>query len=203
MRILLIAALRRLATRWRVWRHPCIKHCGADVHIGAGCRFWASRGISIGAGSYIGKEVSIETNAEIGRYALIANRVAFVGRRDHEFSRPGVPMRFGRWIGGADADPALAHSRVLIEEDVWLGYASIVLSGVRVGRGAIVAAGSVVATDVPAYSIVGGVPARVIGHRFADPDQIAAHESAMASGRFKFSERGYEHWTVRPGEVKR
>jgi len=199
---MLKAALRRLATRWRVFCHPSIKHCEADVHIGERCRFWASHGISIGAQSYIGKEVSIETNAEIGRYALIANRVAFVGRHDHEFSRIGVPIRFGRWIGGADADPQLARSAVVLEDDVWLGYGSIILSGVRIGRGAIVAAGAVVTADVPTYAIVGGVPAKVIGHRFADAAQIAAHEAAMASGHFSFSERGYEHWIVRPGEVR-
>ena len=202
MNSVLKAGLRRLATRWRVWSHPSIKHCGADVHIGAGCRFWAPRGISIGAQSYIGKEVSIETNAEIGRYALIANRVAFVGRNDHEYSRPGVPTRFGRWIGAADADPKLASNAVVLEEDVWVGYACTVLSGVRIGRGAIVAAGAVVVGDVPAYSIVGGVPAKVIGQRFEGAEQILAHERAMAAGTFAFSERGYEHWTVQPGESK-
>jgi len=200
MSSILKAGLRRLATRWRVWSHASIKHCGADVHIGTGCRFWAGRGISIGAQSYIGKEVSIETNAEIGRYALIANRVAFVGKNDHEYSRLGVPTRFGRWVGGADADPELASSAVVLEDDVWLGYACIVLSGVRIGRGAIVAAGAVVVNDVPPYSIVGGVPARVIGQRYTDPMQIQAHERALATGKFSFSERGYEHWIVQPGD---
>lgn len=194
------AGLRRLATRWRVWRHPSIKQCGADVHIGVGCSFWASQGISIGAQSYIGKHVSIETNAQIGRYALIANRVAFVGRHDHEYSRLGVPTRFGRWVGAVDADPAIAQSGVVVEDDVWLGYAAIILSGVRIGRGAIVAAGSLVTADVPAYAIVGGVPAKVMGARFTDPAQIAAHERAIATGQFSFSERGYEFWTVRPGD---
>jgi acetyltransferase-like isoleucine patch superfamily enzyme len=193
------AALRRLATRWRVWRNSSIKHCGNDVHIGTGCRFWASQGISIGDQSYVGKEVTIETNAQIGRYVLIANRVALVGRNDHEYSDVGIPVRFGRWVGSVDADPTVKNSAVVIEDDVWLGYGAIVLSGVTVGRGAIVAAGSVVANDVPSYSIVGGVPAKVIGVRFEDPIQIENHERAIDSGEFKFSERGCDHWIVKPG----
>ncbi|MCV2370157.1 CatB-related O-acetyltransferase [Roseateles oligotrophus] len=195
----LLALFRNLATLYRVKSNSSIKFCGAQVHIGTGCRFWARNGISIGEKSYIGKEVSIETNAEIGRYALIANRVAFVGRNDHEFSRLGVPTRFGRWVGAADADPAIAQSGVVLEDDVWIGFAAIVLSGVRIGRGSVVAAGSLVTADVPAYSIVGGVPAKVIGARFADPMQIAAHERALATGEFEFSERGYAFWTVKPG----
>ena len=202
MSSVLKAGLRRLATQWRVWSNTSIKHCGPDVHIGAGCRFWASQGISIGAQSYIGKDVSIETNAQIGRYALIANRVAFVGRNDHEHSRIGVPMRFGRWVGGADADPEVASSLVVVEDDVWLGYGCIVLSGVRIGRGAIVAAGALVVADVPPYGIVGGTPAKVIKQRFDDPAQIRLHERAMETGKFSYSERGYQYWTVQPGDLK-
>lgn len=196
LRHFLLATGRRAATRWR---SRSVTYCGRDVHIGARCRFWAPQTIRIGDYSYLGKDVSIQANVEIGRYALIADRVAFVGRHDHEFRSLGVPMRFGRWIGGRDADPIRRAEAVVIEDDVWLGFGCIVLTGVRIGRGAIAAAGSVVTRDVEPYSIVGGVPAATIGMRFDDPRQIAAHEAAMASGRFRFSERGYEHWIVEPG----
>jgi len=53
-----------------------------------------------------------------------------------------------------------------------------VLSGVKVGRGAVLAAGSVVTSDVPRYAIVAGVPARVVGQRFND-DEIRRHEEAL------------------------
>ncbi len=193
---LLLAALRRAATRWR---SRSIDFCGRDVHVGARCRFWAPQVIRIGDCSYIGKEVSIQTNADVGRYVLIADRVAFVGRHDHEFTSVGVPVRFGRWIGGHDADPQYCAEAVVIEDDVWLGFWLHRLIGVRVGRGAVVAAGSVVVKDVAPYSIVGGVPAETIGQRFDDAMQIAAHEAAVASGKFRFSERGYDHWIVEPG----
>lgn len=59
----------------------------------------------------------------------------------------------------------LREADVVIEDDVWLGANVIVTSGVRIGRGAIVAAGAVVTKDVPPYAIVGGVPAKVLRMR--------------------------------------
>ena len=60
--------------------------------------------------------------------------------------------------GGAEAE-------IVLEEDVWLGVNVVVLKGVRIGRGAIVAAGAIVTKDVPSYEIWGGVPARRLGER--------------------------------------
>ena len=54
---------------------------------------------------------------------------------------------------------------VIIEDDVWIGGGSIILAGVTIGKGAIIAAGAVVNKDVPPYSIVGGIPAKVIKQR--------------------------------------
>jgi acetyltransferase-like isoleucine patch superfamily enzyme len=54
---------------------------------------------------------------------------------------------------------------VTIEDDVWIGVNATILPGVRVGRGAVVAAGSVVTQDVPEFAIVGGVPAKVLKYR--------------------------------------
>lgn len=60
----------------------------------------------------------------------------------------------------------------VVGNDVWIGYDALVMPGVRIGDGAVVAAGSVVTRDAPAYSIVGGNPARVIRFRF--PDEVVA-----------------------------
>jgi serine acetyltransferase len=60
---------------------------------------------------------------------------------------------------------------IIIENDVWIGAKATIMSGVRIGNGAIVAAGSVVSKDVPPYAIVAGNPAKIVKYRF-DEEQI-------------------------------
>lgn len=67
---------------------------------------------------------------------------------------------------------------VVLEDDVWLGANVLLLNGVRIGRGAIVAAGTVCRTKIPPYAIVAGNPAKVVGFRFT-PEQILEHESKL------------------------
>lgn len=199
-RSLIFASLRRIQTQLLLLgKGKYMKH-GSDLHIGSGSRLWAPDSLAIGKGVYIGKDVLVECNAEIGNYVLIANRVALVGRHDHDFRAVGVPVRFSPWIGSKKTVSPHATEKVVIEDDVWLGFAAIVLSGVTVGRGAIVAAGSVVTKNVEPYSIVAGNPARPVGRRFPDEQTIAQHERAIRTGRFVFSERGYDHWVVEPGK---
>lgn len=196
----LAAAWRRLATRYRLARcraPVCI--FGTDLHVGSRPRLWAPERIEIGDHSYLGHEVCIETNCRIGRFVIIANRVALVGRRDHDFKTLGVPVRFGHWVGSEKVPSPFRSVGVVIDDDVWIGFGAVVLSGVHIGRGAIVAAGSVVRADVPAYTIVGGNPAEPIGQRFAVAADITRHEAMVDSGTYASSERGFDHWVVRPG----
>ena len=62
--------------------------------------------------------------------------------------------------------------KVIIEDDVWVASNSIILKGVKVGKGSIIAAGSLVLNDVPEYSIVGGAPAKLLKKRFSKDDLI-------------------------------
>jgi virginiamycin A acetyltransferase len=111
----------------------------------------------------------------IGRFCAIASGVRFV--------MPGAnhadlgPSTFPFGIFGPPWDTTMdlvmsAPSRgdTVVGHDVWLGYSALVLPGVTIGHGAVVAAGSVVARDVPPYAIVGGNPARVVRSRFSEGD---------------------------------
>jgi acetyltransferase-like isoleucine patch superfamily enzyme len=66
----------------------------------------------------------------------------------------------------------------VIEDDVWVGYGACLLSGINIGKGAIVTAGAVVVKDVDPYQIVGGNPARCVGYRFQKEEQVL-HEEGL------------------------
>ena len=193
---LIIAFFRKSRTWLYSLRAGSYFSAGPGLHIGKKVRLWAPDKIRVGKEVYIGKEVMIECNCEIGDYVLIANRVGIVGRKDHDFRMRGVPVRFSTWIGDSTEEDVRAPA--IIEDDVWLGYGAIVLSGVRIGRGCIVAAGAVVTKDVLPYSIVSGNPAIIVGKRFSPRDQ-QLHEHSLATGIFRSSERGSAHWRVESG----
>jgi len=105
---------------------------------------------NIGPGSYIGCSGYIE----IGSRVMMGPRISLMGE-NHVFARTDIPMK----------EQGVRREFIKIEDDVWLGVNSTVLAGVTVGRGSIVAAGAVVTADVPPFSIVGGVPARILKSR--------------------------------------
>lgn len=119
-----------------------VRNLGQGVSVGARS--------SIGAFSFIhgGGGVSIGKDCLLGPYVSIYSE-------NHITERTDLPMR----------DQGESRQFVSIGDDVWLGSGSTILAGVSVGGGSIVAAGAVVTKDVLPGSIVGGVPARVIGHR--------------------------------------
>lgn len=191
--------MRRVRTRLSVFGKSNYLTYGKDLHIGKGSRLWAPDFLEVGDSVYIGKDVHIECNCAIGDYCLIANRVAFVGRHDHDFKAVGYPVRYSPWIGSeAMIASNYRKEKVDVGQDVWIGYGAIILTGVTVGRGAVVSAGSLVVKDVPEYAIVAGTPARVIGKRFS-AEEIHEHEQMISSGKFVLSERGLDHCVVRVG----
>ncbi len=170
---------------------------GKDLHLGANVRLWAPDRIHIGDNVYIGKDSLIECNATIGNHCLIANRVAFVGRHDHDFREIGIPVRFSSWIGDFLPSAASRQEDVSVSDDVWIGYGAILLTGITVGRGAIIAAGSVVTKDVEPYTVVAGNPAKKVGLRFKGTESHQ-HEAAIERSRFIVSEKGFRHCAVFP-----
>lgn len=113
--------------------------------------------------------VSLQADTEVGKKVMIACNVAFLNSDDHRFDQVGKAM----WDSGRGD-----KFKIILEDDVWIGHGVILLSPVRVGRGAIVAAGSIVVKDVLPYAIVGGNPAKVLKMRFT-PEQIKKHEQTL------------------------
>ena len=129
-----------------------------------------SRDLKAGAFSSVAPNAYICPRVTLGKYVLIAPNLSIVGD-DHRIDRPGVPYIFG-------GRPELPETT--IEDDVWIGRDVMIRAGVRVGRGSLVAMGAVVTADVPPYSIVGGVPAKVIRKRFANEADEATHDTMLA-----------------------
>jgi len=111
----------------------------------------------------------------IGRFCAIAAKVRFLmagaNHADHGPSTYPFGVFGAGWADTMDiVMSAPSRGDTVVGHDVWLGYSALVLPGVRIGPGAVVAAASVVARDVPPYAIVAGNPARVIRSRFPEED---------------------------------
>ena len=131
---------------------------------------WApNRIVEFGNRVQFGPRCTIQCDIRFGNDVLIAGNAAFVGRIDH------CTDVVGKTIWDSPRGPSLVTT---VEDDVWIGYGAIVLSGVTVGRGSVIAAGAVVTTDVERYTVVAGLPARKVAERFS-ADDIQRHEELL------------------------
>lgn len=110
---------------------------------------------------------NVKSKIYIGNYVSIAQNVTFLIDADH-FVNHISTYPFKAKLLSLHEQEAVSKGDIIIADDVWIGYGSMIMSGVHIGQGAIVAAGAVVVRDVPPYAIVGGIPARVIKYRFDD-----------------------------------
>lgn len=154
---------------------------GNNSTFGRGTVFWAPHEMKIGNNVYIGKYCTIQADIEMGNNIEIANTVGLIGRYDHDYSKVGVSIKDAPWIGDVHYDFKGLNQKIVIDDDVWIGYGSVVFTGVHIHRGAIIAAGSIVTKDVPPYAIVAGNPARIKGYRFTE-EQIKEHERVLYGG---------------------
>ena len=131
-------------------------HCGKQVDLGR--KISLSPHISLGDFSGIGDKSYIHGKVTIGNNVMMGPEVTIFSR-NHRYDRTDIPMN----QQGFSED-----KEIVIEDDVWIGTKSILTAGVKIEKGSIIAAGSVVTKDVPAYTIVGGNPAKIIKYRDSD-----------------------------------
>jgi len=147
-------------------RYPWVQH-GRNVHVQWSTSMWSPhRHILIGDNVGIGSHCVFQCDIEIGNKVMIAGNVSLVGSDDHTYNVVGQDM----W------DSSRGDARkVVIEDDVWIGHGAIILSGARICRGSIIAAGSVIVGNVESYSIMIPEKAKLLKRRFTD-EEIVRHE---------------------------
>jgi acetyltransferase-like isoleucine patch superfamily enzyme len=147
-----------LVKRLRGWHYSALLgQAGTNLRVDAGVRIYNPRLVFIGDHCYLGAGVRLYAWNEritIGSHVLTSADVLII-TRNHNFGALDVPI----------ASQGYTDAPIAVEDDVWIGFRAIILAGVTIGRGSVVAANAVVTKDVEPYSIVGGVPARVIGKR--------------------------------------
>lgn len=129
-----------------------------------------ARRVTVGKGTYGDLDVrhfgNPDEQVQIGNYCSIGPECVFMTGGEHPYDRLSTyPFRMKL---GLNDNESVTRGPIVLEDDVWLGFRSTVMSGVRIGKGAVVAAGAVVTKDVPPYAIVGGVPAKLIKYRFSE-----------------------------------
>lgn len=131
--------------------------CGRNVNVEHGATFAPAAEVSIGDNSGIGLNAFIAGGVVIGSNVMMGPNCTILGI-NHEIGRTDVPM-----ISQGYSRP----QPPIIEDDVWIGANVTILPGRRIGTGAVIGAGAVVASDVSPWSIVAGNPARVVRMRDA------------------------------------
>lgn len=123
--------------------------------------------VSVGNGTYGMLNVRTFSNDDehlsIGNYCSIAENVYFILGGDHRYNTIST-YPFGKLVADGKTE-AVTKGPVIVEDDVWIGFGTIILSGVTIGRGSVIGAGSVITKDIAPYSVVCGVPARLIRYR--------------------------------------
>ncbi len=159
-----------------VWKRA-MRHCGRGVYLRPmSSDIKGVRNLSVGDGTSIPKGATLyctDAPLTIGRKVIFGPRPTIV-TGDHRTNL------IGKYIIDVTTEEKLPENDlpVVIEDDVWCGANVTILKGVTIGRGSIVAAGAVVTQSFPPYSVIGGVPAKLLKMRFT-PEEIVEHEKLL------------------------
>lgn len=161
------AVLSHVKLLWfrKKWR----KQNAHNLTTAANC--FNARCVSVGNGTYGALDVrhfgNPDEQVQIGNYCSIGPECVFMTGGEHRYD--GLSTYPFRAKLGSRENESVTRGPIVLEDDVWLGFRCTILSGVRIGKGAVIAAGAVVTKDIPPYAIAGGVPAKVIKYRFDQP----------------------------------
>lgn len=135
-----------------------LKSIGENVIIQKGCVFGQPHEIEIGNNVFINKNVmflnSQEAGIKLGDFVIIGPNVVFI-TDSIDYRNITKPMCYSHKF----------HKSIEVGSDVWIGTNAVILPGVKIGKGSIVGAGAVVTKDVSPFTVVAGVPAKVIKYR--------------------------------------
>lgn len=155
-----IARIKAFLRRYIVARHEpdptAFAHCGKNVHIKSGCRFYSVEHLSVGDDVYIGPEAWIDAQGAVTICSgtIIGPRLKIYSASHNYRSERLIPY-----------DEIVVPGPVVIGANTWVGGDVLIVPGVVIGEGCVLGAGSVVTRDHPPCTILGGNPARKIGER--------------------------------------
>lgn len=152
----LIKAVRANRRMRAFLRAPGRIHAGANLVVGPSFRLARGRTLTVGDRVSIGPRFDCMADTIIGDDVMISGSVAFIGN-DHAYDDPDKTIQ---------SQGPLPHTTVRLQGDNLIGYGSIILGNVTIGRGAIVGAGSLVISDLPAGMVCVGRPAKPLKSRY-------------------------------------
>lgn len=138
------------------WVKRLLKESGTGLVVKPRCYFGDGSKLEVGSYSQLGKNAWLAGPIKLGSHIMMGPDVVIMGVT-HDVSRLDIPMN--------DPTNPPVEKQVVIGDDVWIGTRAIILPGVNIGSHSIVAAGSVVTKSFPDFSVIGGVPAKLIKQR--------------------------------------
>ena len=153
---------------------PLFKEHGRNIIFFPANSSFSYKTISLGNDIFIGPGATLsasESQIVFGNKIMLGPNVTMMGG-DHNSSVIGKYMY--------DIHEKLPENDlpIIVEDDVWIGTGAIILKGVRIGEGSIIAAGALVIKDVPKYAVVGGIPAKILKMRFTS-EEILEHKKKL------------------------